>query len=308
MRCGQAARLPGNDTNLLPMAVSMRSGRSAAVAGGQEIGVGEAREFVWTDADFKRVQKLIYQRAGISLHDGKHAMVYSRLSRRLRDTGYGSFDAYLNWLEGQDGPEWQEFINALTTNLTAFFREQHHFESLSGLLRKRPGGPWKIWCSAASTGEEPYSIVMTVLQTLGGGVPFELVASDIDSRVLEAAGRGVYRAQGLKGLTREQLQRFFMRGKGDNDGLVRVRPELRKPITFLSVNLIRDDWPFREPFDIVFCRNVMIYFDAQTQRRVLERIHRVLKPGGTLFVGHAENFSESRDLFVLRGKTVYERV
>jgi len=165
-----------------------------------------------------------------------------------------------------------------------------------------------MWCSAASTGEEPYSIVMTVLQTLGAGVPFELMASDIDSRVLETAGRGVYRAQGLKGLTREQLQRFFMRGKGDNDGLVRVRPELRKPITFLSVNLIRDDWPFREPFDVVFCRNVMIYFDAQTQRRVLERIHRVLKPGGTLFVGHAENFSESRDLFVLRGKTVYERV
>lgn len=286
------------------MRAFMPSGQAAAAGGGP----AEAREFAWTNADFKRVQKLIYQRAGISLHDGKHAMVYSRLSRRLRDTGHESFDEYLNWLEGQEGPEWQEFINALTTNLTAFFREQHHFESLAALLKKRPGGPWRIWCSAASTGEEPYSIVITALQTLGHGVPFELMASDIDSRVLEIAGRGVYRAQGLKGLSHEQLQKFFMRGRGGNDGLIRVRPELRKPVTFLSVNLIRDDWPFREPFDAVFCRNVMIYFDAPTQRRVLERIHRVMKPGGTLFVGHAENFSESRDLFVLRGKTVYERV
>ncbi len=284
------------------------SGRAAATAGPATLAVGEGREFAWTNADFSRVQKLIYQRAGISLHDGKHAMVYSRLSRRLRDTGHTSFEEYLGWLESQDGPEWQEFVNALTTNLTAFFREQHHFDSLTGILKKRPGGPWRIWCSAASTGEEPYSIVITVLQTLGAGMPFELFASDIDTRVLETASRGVYRSQGLKGLTQEQLQRFFMRGKGSNDGLVRVRPELRKPITFLSVNLIRDDWPFREPFDAVFCRNVMIYFDAPTQRRVLERIHRVMKPGGTLFVGHAENFSESRDLFVLRGKTVYERV
>ena len=283
-------------------------GRVAATAGPATPAVSEGREFAWTNADFSRVQKLIYQRAGISLHDGKHAMVYSRLSRRLRDTGHTSFEEYLGWLESQDGPEWQEFVNALTTNLTAFFREQHHFDNLTGILKRRPGGPWRIWCSAASTGEEPYSIVVTALQTLGAGVPFELFASDIDTRVLETASRGVYRSQGLKGLTQEQLQRFFMRGKGSNDGLVRVRPELRKPITFLSVNLIRDDWPFREPFDVVFCRNVMIYFDAPTQRRVLERIHRVMKPGGTLFVGHAENFSESRDLFVLRGKTVYERV
>ena len=283
-------------------------GRATAAASPATLAVSEGREFAWTNADFSRVQKLIYQRAGISLHDGKHAMVYSRLSRRLRDTGHSSFEEYLGWLESQDGPEWQEFINALTTNLTAFFREQHHFDSLNAILKKRPSGPWRIWCSAASTGEEPYSIVITVLQALGVGVPFELFASDIDTRVLETASRGVYRSQGLKGLTQEQLQRFFMRGKGSNDGLVRVRPEVRKPITFLSVNLIRDDWPFREPFDVVFCRNVMIYFDAPTQRRVLERIHRVMKPGGTLFVGHAENFSESRDLFVLRGKTVYERV
>lgn len=269
--------------------------------------LAQGREFVWTNADFAKVQALIYQRAGISLHDGKHAMVYSRLSRRLRETGYGSFQDYLGWLETHDGPEWQEFINALTTNLTAFFREQHHFEILASHLRSKPAANWRVWCNAASTGEEPYSIVMTALEALGPNASFKLTASDIDSRVLATAAEGVYRLDSLKGLSSERLQKFFLRGKGGNLGMVRAKPELRRAIEFMSVNLIRDDWPFKEPFDVVFCRNVMIYFDAPTQRRVLERIHRVLKPGGMLFVGHAENFSESRDLFTLRGKTVYER-
>lgn len=269
----------------------------------------QGREFAWTNADFARVQALIYQRAGISLHDGKHAMVYSRLSRRLRETGHTSFSSYLGWLEQQgDGAEWQEFVNALTTNLTAFFRENHHFEILATHLRSKPTGtPWRVWCNAASTGEEPYSIVITALETLGANASFKLTASDIDSRVLAKAAEGVYRMEAARGLSQERLQRFFLRGKAGNAGLIRAKPELRRMIEFMSVNLIRDDWPFREPFDVVFCRNVMIYFDAPTQRRVLERIHRVLKPGGMLFVGHAENFSESRDLFTLRGKTVYER-
>lgn len=266
------------------------------------------REFSWTDADFDRVQALIYQRAGISLHDGKHAMVYSRLSRRLRDTGYQSFKEYLSWLEANDGPEWQEFVNALTTNLTSFFRENHHFEILASHLRSRPAvNPWRVWCNAASTGEEPYSIVMTAIEALGPKANFALTASDIDSKVLASAAQGVYRLESLKGISEDHMRRFFLRGKGGNDGLARVKPELQRLIQFVSVNLIRDDWPFREPFDIVFCRNVMIYFDASTQRSVLERIHRVMSPGALLFVGHAENFSESRDLFVLKGKTVYER-
>lgn len=277
--------------------------------GSSDVGsAGEGREFVWTSADFDRVQALIYQRAGISLHDGKHAMVYSRLSRRLRETGYQSFRDYLGWLETHDGPEWQEFINALTTNLTSFFREQHHFEILASHLKSKPATTaWRVWCNAASTGEEPYSIVMTAMDALGPKVDFKLMASDIDSKVLASAARGVYRLDSIKGIDAASLQRFFMRGKGANEGMARVRPELQRFIEFLSVNLIRDDWPFREHFDVVFCRNVMIYFDAPTQRKVLERIHRVMKPGSLLFVGHSENFNESRDLFVLRGKTVYER-
>jgi chemotaxis protein methyltransferase CheR len=267
----------------------------------------QGREFIWSDQDFSRIKHLIYQRAGISLHDGKHAMVYSRISRRLRDTGHESFKSYLDALEHNDGPEWQEFINALTTNLTSFFREQHHFSILSEHLRKLQSAP-RIWCSAASTGEEPYSIAMTVLDTLGPQAQFSLQCSDIDTKVLSTAAAGIYKAENVKGLSPDHLRKYFLRGKGHNGGYVRVKPELQKHMEFFTVNLIQDNWPFREPFDVVFCRNVMIYFDAVTQRKVLERIHRNMKPGGMLFVGHAENFTDAKTLFTLRGKTVYERV
>ena len=269
----------------------------------------QCREFAWADADFSRVQKLIYQRAGISLHNGKHAMVYSRLSRRLRETGHKSFNEYLGWLESSDGPEWQEFINALTTNLTSFFREDHHFRIFRDyLVHHGQKNNWKVWCCAASTGEEPYSILMTAVEALGHSAKLSLIASDIDSKVLATAARGVYRMENLKNISEGQFKSFFLRGKGANSGMVRIKPDLQKMVEFKIVNLVRDSWPFQEIFDVVFCRNVMIYFDGPTQRRVLERIHQVMAPGGLLFVGHAENFSESRDLFVLKGKTVYERI
>lgn len=268
----------------------------------------EAHEFNWTPNDFTKVQSLIYQRAGIRLHDGKHAMVYSRLSRRLRETGHRSFHDYLSWLQGQDGQEWQEFVNALTTNLTSFFRESHHFDMLAQHLRSAPNhGPWRIWCNAASTGEEPYSIAMTATEALGQGGNFSLLASDIDSRVLARAAQGIYPADSLRNVSPERLQRFFMRGSGANAGLVRVRPELQRSIEFTNLNLISEPWSIKGGFDVLFCRNVMIYFDAPTQRRLIERMHQVLNPGGLLFVGHAENLGESRDLFTLRGKTVYVR-
>jgi chemotaxis protein methyltransferase CheR len=268
----------------------------------------QSREFVWTDSDFEKIQKLIYARAGISLHDGKHAMVYSRLSRRLRETGYTSFKEYLAWLEATEGPEWQDFVNALTTNLTSFFRERHHFEMFFDHLKSNSSSRrWSVWCAAASTGEEPYSIAVTAIEALGGAGSFSLIASDIDSKVLATAEKGVYKLDSLKGVTQSQLQRFFLRGTAGNAGMVRVRPEVQKSIDFMVVNLIHKNWQFKEAFDVVFCRNVMIYFDAETQRQVLEGIHKVMKPGGLLFVGHAENFSDSKDLFVLKGKTVYER-
>jgi chemotaxis protein methyltransferase CheR len=268
-----------------------------------------AHEFTFSNGDFQRVQKLIYQRAGISLHDGKRAMVYSRLSRRLRETGDRSFSAYLDGLERATGAagdaEWQEFINCLTTNLTSFFREEHHFHALAEALVPMGGKPIRMWCNAASTGEEPYSIAMTLVEA--GCKQARLLATDIDTKVLATAQRGVYAAD-ARGLSTQRLQRHMLRGKGANAGFMRVKPELQKLIEFRTFNLMATTWSLGEPFDMVFCRNVMIYFDHATQRKVLEHIHEVMKPGGLLFVGHSENFTDSRDLFHLRGKTIYQRV
>ncbi len=270
------------------------------------------QEFTLTPGDFARVRELIHQRAGISLHAGKQAMVYSRLSRRLRETRFGSFGDYLQWLERTSGPEaeaeWQEFVNCLTTNLTHFFREEHHFVALVEDLRARAARPIRIWCNAASTGEEPYSLAMSVVETLGVSAQVKLVCSDIDTKVLATAQRGVYPAE-ARGLSPERLKRHFMRGTGANAGQIRVKPELVRLIEYRAFNLMSASWAaLGEPFDLVFCRNVMIYFDNPTQRKVLERIHAAMKPGGLLYVGHSENFTESRDLFRLRGKTIYERV
>ena len=273
---------------------------------------GTDREFAFTPTDFGRVRALIRQHAGISLHEGKQAMVYSRVSRRLRATGHASFASYLQWLEQhQRHAEWQEFVNCLTTNLTAFFREDHHFQlllhDLPALQRARRGnGPLRIWCSASSTGEEPYSIAMTVVEALGANAHAQIIASDIDTRVLAKASAGIYDIDS-KGLSPERLKAHFLRGTGPQDGLIRVKPAVAKLVAFMPLNLMEERWPLGEPFDIVFCRNVMIYFDHPTQRQVLQRIHSVMNPGGLLYVGHSENFNDARDLFALRGKTVYQR-
>jgi chemotaxis protein methyltransferase CheR len=268
-------------------------------------------EFAFSADDFERVRRLIHDHAGISLHANKQAMVYSRLSRRLRETGHRSFSDYLGWLQnGRDDAaqaEWQQFVNGLTTNLTSFFRESHHFDCLAEDLRARQQRALRVWCAAASTGEEAYSIAMVVDEVLGAAARVDIVASDIDTTVLETARRGVYEAS-ARGLSRERLQRHFLRGKGGNEGRIRVQPSLARRVTFRTLNLVAPRWDLGEPFDIVFCRNVMIYFDAATQRRVLERLHAVLKIDGLLYVGHSENFTHARELFRLRGKTVYGKV
>ncbi len=265
-------------------------------------------EFAFSPGDFERVRALIRRHAGIHLHEGKQAMVYSRLSRRLRETGHRSFAAYLDWFETPAGlaAEKQDFVNSLTTNLTAFFREEHHFEMLADDLRGFARPTLRIWCAAASTGEEPWSIAMTAVESVRAGTQVQIVASDIDTKVLATARAGVYPAD-AKGLAPERLRRHCLRGTGANAGRMRIKPELARLVDFRVVNLVDGDWALGEPFDVVFCRNVMIYFDAATQRRVLERIHGVLRPGGTLFVGHSENFSDERHLFRLRGKTAYQR-
>ncbi|MDP2247237.1 MAG: CheR family methyltransferase [Nitrosomonadales bacterium] len=265
------------------------------------------REFNFTESDFQKVRKLIYKHAGISLSDAKRDMVYSRVARRLRAVGLRSFDEYLDQLESSgDTVEWEAFTNALTTNLTSFFRESHHFPILAEHLLKVKK-PISIWCSAASTGEEPYTIAMTACEAFNTlKPPVEIIATDIDTNVLTTAERGVYPWDRVDKLSEQRLKRFFLKGTGDKAGQVRVRNELRSLITFKPLNLLAPEWPVKGQFDVIFCRNVMIYFDKPTQTTILERFAPMMKPDALLFGGHSENFLYSTKAFKLRGKTVYE--
>ena len=266
-----------------------------------------SKEFHFNAKDFDRVRGLIYQRAGISLADSKQEMVYSRLARRLRATGIQTFADYLNSLErDRDSEEWEAFTNALTTNLTSFFREEHHFPILLEHVKNRTE-PVQIWCSASSTGEEPYSIAMTLCEAFGTlRPPAQIIATDIDTNVLNIASKGVYNADRIEKLSPERLRKFFLKGKGAQEGLVRVRQELRDMISFKQLNLLADNWPLKGQFDAIFCRNVMIYFDKPTQGNILKKFVPLMKPDALLFAGHSENFLYVSDDFKLRGKTVYE--
>lgn len=265
------------------------------------------REFKFTLEDFHRVCKLIYDHAGISLSDSKQELVYSRLSRRLRATGIGSFQEYLSLLEHNDEDEWQAFTNSLTTNLTSFFREPHHFPILTEhLLRHKGKERISIWCSASSTGEEPYSIAMTAVDAFGSFTPpVTIIATDLDTNVLATAQAGVYPEERVSKLDPDLVKRFFMRGTGKQAGYVRVRQELRDMITFRQLNLLDDGWPIRPPLDVIFCRNVMIYFDKPTQLAILKKFVPLLRADGLMFAGHSESFHHAEAYFKLHGKTVY---
>lgn len=268
------------------------------------------REFDYVDADFARVKTIIYRKAGINLGDSKKQLVYSRLARRLRALQFNNFDEYLAYLEHNKN-EQQEFINALTTNLTAFFREAHHFPILADYARNRnaAAGKLRVWCAAASTGEEPYSIAMTLVEAYGTYTPpVEIIASDIDSSVLAFAAQGIYALERLDALSLEQKKQFFLRGKGKNSGSAKVIDKLRELIEFRQINLLDRDWGLGAGFDVIFCRNVMIYFDKPTQFQLLERMVRLLKPEGLYIAGHSESFSHASHLVKLVGKTTYRLV
>jgi len=265
----------------------------------------EQRDFLLTERDFDKIRALIHRRAGISLGSQKREMVYSRLARRLRALQLSDFSSYLAQLEADDrSPEWEFFTNALTTNLTAFFREAHHFPLLAAHAKKH-GRPYSVWCAAASTGEEPYSIAITLAEALGERAA-TVLATDIDTQVLAKARSGIYTAEQVAKLPTEQLKRFFLKGNGQRAGSVKVKPELAATIEFAPLNLLAPDWGIQARFDAIFCRNVMIYFDKPTQGRILERFVPLLKPHGLLFAGHSENFSYVTRAFQLRGQTVYE--
>lgn len=268
----------------------------------------EDREFSFTETDFKRVRSLIYQHAGISLSDAKTDMVYSRVGRRLRTNGFTVFRDYLDHLESaNDAQEWEAFTNALTTNLTSFFREGHHFPILEKHLQTQQK-PLRIWCSAASTGEEPYSLAITACEAFNTlRPPVEIIATDIDTNVLATAQQGVYVEDRIKDLSEAHKKTYFDRGVGNNAGKVRVKKQLRELIEFKQLNLLSEQWPMsnHEQFDVLFCRNVMIYFDKETQRKILNRFKPLMKPEALLFAGHSENFLYVSDFLKLLGKTVY---
>ncbi|NKE66138.1 chemotaxis protein CheR [Ramlibacter sp. RBP-2] len=263
-------------------------------------------EFPLTERDFARIRALIHRHAGIALGSHKREMVYSRVSRRLRQLGLPDFAGYLDLLESAEGSaECQLFINSLTTNLTSFYREEHHFPVLARLAQASRQ-PLAIWCAAASTGEEPYSIAMTLFEAIGErATAARILATDIDTDVLARAEAGIFRQERVGALSPERLKRFFSRGVGANAGYVKVRPELRALVRFERLNLLDASWPVKEQQDAIFCRNVMIYFDKPTQKRVLERFVPLLKPHGLLFAGHSENASLVSPCFRSAGQTVY---
>ena len=262
------------------------------------------REFAFEKADFKKVQQMLFKKAGINLSDAKEAMVYSRLARRIRALNLKSFNDYLA-VVGRSEAELEQFINALTTNLTSFFREPHHFTALADYLAEH-SNVTNIWCAASSTGEEPYSIAMVVAEAFGSfKTPVKIIASDIDSKVLAKAKAGVYPLASISKIPIERQKQFFHKGKGANEGKVKVVDELRQMVQFKKLNLTDKSWDVKAPLDIIFCRNVMIYFDKPTQLNVLKRMVNMLKPTGLYMAGHSENFNMHTNLVRPVGKTIY---
>ena len=266
------------------------------------------REFEFTQADFDRIREMIRVKAGIALAPAKQDMVYSRLARRLRSLGLRRFDDYLQRLDHGDKSEWETFINSLTTNLTSFFREAHHFDIFARQARQSAQRPFRVWCSAASTGEEPYSLAIAACEAFDSLTPpVQIIASDIDTSVLATASRGVYGSDRMDRITPERIRRFFQIERAAGAESYRVRAELQRLISFMRINLLDSTWRVQGPLDAIFCRNVMIYFDKPTQYQILKRFKPLLRDDGLLYAGHSESFLHAADLFRPLGRTVYER-
>lgn len=265
------------------------------------------REFGFTQADYECVASHVYRLAGISLGDTRKEMVYSRLSRELRRLNLDSISAYLEYLDKAGQHEWTRFVNVLTTNLTSFFREQHHFSLLPEKILSQAPRPVRIWSCGCASGEEPYSIAMTCFEyykDVPGAV--SILATDINTLMLQQAEAGIYERERAEGLSAERLRRFFLSGSGSYSAHVRVKEMLRQCIDFRMLNLMQADWNIEGQFDAIFCRNVMIYFDKDTQYAILKRFVPLLKqPHGLLFAGHSEAFFHAKDLFSPMGSTTY---
>lgn len=272
----------------------------------------KAREFEYTQADFDVLRKISNEYSGILVPDDKFDMFYSRLSKRVRMLGYTSFKQYCQYLKTNPDSEFTEFINAVTTNLTSFFRENHHFEFLGRtvipdlLAKKSANKQIKVWSAGCSTGEEPYSIAITLKDILPSNWEVRIVATDLDTNVLATARAGIYAAERVEGLGEQRLKRWFQKGTGQQENKVRVKAELRELIEFKQLNLMQD-WPFGEPFDFIFCRNVLIYFDRETKIMLANRYCDLLNEGSYLFIGHSESLHQLDTGFRLIGNTIYRK-
>ena len=268
-------------------------------------------EFVFTAEDFRHIAHILHAHAGIALNEGKAALVYSRLAKRLRALGLRSFRDYCALIQDVGGvDERQAMTAALTTNVTRFYREPHHFDHLRDVVmpelaeRARAGGRVRLWSAACSNGQEPYSMAMTVLSVLpeAADLDVRILATDIDPNMVAEGAAGTYAAEALEPAPSLLRQRFFDKAPGDR---LRANETLRRLVAFRELNLI-GDWPMRGRFDVVFCRNVVIYFDDQTQERVWSRFAPVMTPGGTLYIGHSERVSgPATARFATSGLTTY---
>jgi chemotaxis protein methyltransferase CheR len=285
------------------------------VSTGNTTSIRALQDFVLSQPEFERLRQLVREHTGIALSDAKRQLVYGRLARRLRALKLDSFGAYIELIEDRDPVELEEFVNAVTTNLTSFFREPHHFdylarEALPALVARAAGSNrLRIWCCAASTGEEPYSIAMVLREAEDSlrGWDVKMLATDLDSNVLATAAAGVYAAERFQGMDPKRMARFFDKGGGAHAGKLRAREELRQLITFRQLNLMQD-WPLRGPLDAIFCRNVIIYFDKATQRTLFERMAMLQRPGDLLFLGHSESLYRVSERYELIGRTIYRRI
>jgi len=271
-------------------------------------------EFEFTDSEFNRLRELVYARTGIALSDAKRELVYGRLARRLRKLKLASFAEYCQLVEQPGSDEIQELTNAITTNLTSFFREGYHFEQLAAEAlpqlesERMATRRLRLWSAGCSTGEEPYSLAVVMRECLAhlANWDVKLLATDIDSKVLATAAEGVYPAERFKGVSAERVRNWFPQLAG-RPGFCAAAAELKSLITFKQLNLL-DAWPMRGPFDVIFCRNVVIYFDKATQRKLFDRMAEMQEPGGWLFIGHSENLHNVTQRYKLVGRTVYRRL
>lgn len=269
------------------------------------------REFTYSDRDFERVVKIIYKVSGISLSERKQDMVYSRLARRLRKNGLTCFNDYLNFVT-ENSHEQNEFVNALTTNLTHFFREEHHFDYLTDVLFPeifaKQSKRIRLWSAGCSTGEEPYTLAMTWehLANKPKNIDFKILATDLDTNVIDTGKKGIYSVDKLRPVDDEYLK-WFKQTSDCSNNQKKVSPKLKSHISFKQLNLMKE-WPLKGPFQLIICRNVLIYFDKKTQEKLIKRYYELLEPGGCLILGHSESLGENKDYFKNLGKTIFRKI